>query len=379
MKNILFITILSLGLLAVCGCGLKNSDESSHPLFIRAGKARNANEMELAVKYYKRYLSINPKSSKTHLLVASIYDESLDKPLLAIYHYQRFLELVPRSSESENVKKWLEAAQRKYYNRTRLKYNDPEDVSVLQNTLFTTERELKKYKQEVKKLKLLQSRLALYARKLRDSEQKQEKELNKLKSDHGKTLKEMQKLKKELEDIRNKQNKAVGTNENKDEEQAKSEEKVKEEDGKKEVEKTEKTEDKVTEITEIKDKPEAKTVAGKTDSATGKSDSTQKPLVPEAESTPAAAKAKAEKKDMEAPAFMLTRDSVKNELEQKVKKTAVSQIYTVRKGDSLSAISRHFYGSSKYYKLIFDANRDVLSSETSLLPGQVLKIPPLKK
>lgn len=371
MKNILFITILSLGLLAFCGCGLRNSDEHSHPLFIRAEKARNANEMELAVKYYKRYLSINPESSRTHLLVASIYDENLDKPLLAVYHYERFLELVPRSSESENVRKWLAAAQKKYYNRTRLKYNDPEDVGVLQNSLFTTERELKKYKQEVEKLKSLQKRLVLYARKLRDSEQKQKKEFNKLKADHEKTLKEMQKLKKELESIRNKQEKSedetVEADKNKDEEQAKSEEKVKE------------SENTTTEKVEDEDEPEMVAAPEKSAPVSDKPSVSEKPVVPEAESTPAAAKAKAESKEMEAPAFMLTRGMTKPEPKQQKKKTIVSKVYTVQKGDSLSAISRRFYGSSRYYKLIFDANRDILTSETSLLPGQVLKIPPLKK
>ena len=379
-------------MLVICGCGFKNTDEHSHPFFIRAEKARKANEMELAVKYYKRYLSVNPESSKTHMLVASIYDENLDKPLLAVYHYVRFLELAPKSPETENVQKWLAAAQKKYYNRTRLKYNDPEDVSVLQNSLFTTERELKKHKQEVEKLKSLQKRLAVYARKLRDSKQEQEKELEKLKAEHGKTLKEVLALKKELQDIRNKQKKSeaetANADKSKDEEQSKTEDKVKdkaedktkqEDDEKKEAEKAEKN---VIETKKDGAETDKKIVPKKSDSATSATDNIkvpEKPLVPEAEVTPATAKAKAVKKELEAPAFMFTRGPVKTELEQRVEETAENQVYTVRKGDSLSAISRRFYGSSRYYKLIFDANRDVLASETSLRPGQVLKIPARKK
>jgi nucleoid-associated protein YgaU len=390
-------------MLVICGCGFKNGNECSHPFFIRAEKARNANEMELAVKYYKRYLSVNPESSKTHLLVASIYDENLDKPLFAVYHYVRFLELAPRSPEAENVQKWLAAAQKKYYNRTRLKYNDPEDVGVLQNTLFTTERELKKYKQEVEKLKSLQKRLAVYARKLRDSEQKQEKELKKLRGEHEKTLKNMVKLKKELadirEDIRNKQknsedkvadaDKAEASEKAKKEikevgiqEGEKSQKEIKEDKNSGEG-KTVKKDNAVAEKTkaesEVKVKVKKEVVPGKNASVPDKSDIPEKSMVPEAEATPAAAKAKAAEKELEAPAFMLTRGSVELKPGQRVKKDAGNQFYTVKKGDSLSAISRQFYGASRYYKLIFDANRDILASETSLLPGQVLKIPVRKK
>ena len=380
MRNIFYAVILSLGLLVICGCEFKNNDERSHPFFVRAEKARKANEMGLAVKYYKRYLSINPESSKTHLLVASIYDENLDKPLLAVYHYVRFLELAPRSPESENVQKWLAAAQRKYYNRTRLKYNDPEDVSVLQNTLFTTERELKKYKEKVEKLESLQKRLALYARKIRDSKQKQEKELAKLKSEHDKALKDILKLKKELEDIRNKQKEAEKKNadadKDKDEEQPKPEDKVSEDGEKKEQEKVENT---VAEPKKDKVESGKKDIPEKSASTPDKPNESDTPVVPEAEADPAAAKAKATKKELEAPAFMLTRGPVKTEAKQPPVKNIETRVYTVKKGDSLSAISRRFYGSSRYYKLIFDANRDVLTSETSLLPGQVLKIPERKK
>ena len=53
--------------------------------------------------------------------------------------------------------------------------------------------------------------------------------------------------------------------------------------------------------------------------------------------------------------------------------------YTVKSGDNLSRISKKVYGTSKYYKLIFDANSDVLSSLSDLKVGQKLKIPELKK
>ena len=56
----------------------------------------------------------------------------------------------------------------------------------------------------------------------------------------------------------------------------------------------------------------------------------------------------------------------------------VASLYVVRPGDSLSMISRKMYGTSKYYKLIYNANRDTLKSEEALAVGQKLRIPKIK-
>ena len=50
------------------------------------------------------------------------------------------------------------------------------------------------------------------------------------------------------------------------------------------------------------------------------------------------------------------------------------QTYTVAKGDNLSKIASHFYGSQDW-KRIFDANRDQLDDPDKIFPGQVLRIP----
>ena len=49
--------------------------------------------------------------------------------------------------------------------------------------------------------------------------------------------------------------------------------------------------------------------------------------------------------------------------------------YTVKPGDTLSAIARQFLGNSNAYMDIFEANRDQLSDPNKIKPGQVLKIP----
>jgi nucleoid-associated protein YgaU len=49
--------------------------------------------------------------------------------------------------------------------------------------------------------------------------------------------------------------------------------------------------------------------------------------------------------------------------------------YTVQAGDTLSKISKQFYGDANRYMKIFDANKDQLHDPNRIAPGQVLKIP----
>lgn len=52
-----------------------------------------------------------------------------------------------------------------------------------------------------------------------------------------------------------------------------------------------------------------------------------------------------------------------------------AQTYTVTAGDTLSKISKHFYGNANAYMKIFEANKDQLKDPNVIKPGQVLKIP----
>lgn len=54
---------------------------------------------------------------------------------------------------------------------------------------------------------------------------------------------------------------------------------------------------------------------------------------------------------------------------------AESQMYTVKSGDTLSAISKHVYGDANQYNKIFEANKPMLTSPDKIYPGQVLRIP----
>ena len=54
---------------------------------------------------------------------------------------------------------------------------------------------------------------------------------------------------------------------------------------------------------------------------------------------------------------------------------AASQTYTVQPGDTLSKISKEFYGESNQYMKIFYANRDKLKDPDKIQVGQHLVIP----
>jgi nucleoid-associated protein YgaU len=55
--------------------------------------------------------------------------------------------------------------------------------------------------------------------------------------------------------------------------------------------------------------------------------------------------------------------------------TGSTRRYTVKSGDSLSKISRDFYGNAGDYMKIFEANRDKLDDPNRIQPGQELVIP----
>jgi nucleoid-associated protein YgaU len=55
--------------------------------------------------------------------------------------------------------------------------------------------------------------------------------------------------------------------------------------------------------------------------------------------------------------------------------SASAKMYIVQPGDTLSKISKHFYGNANDYMKIYNANRDKLNDPNKIQPGQELKIP----
>lgn len=54
---------------------------------------------------------------------------------------------------------------------------------------------------------------------------------------------------------------------------------------------------------------------------------------------------------------------------------STAQKYTVKSGDSLSKIAKHFYGDANQYMRIFEANKDQLDDPNKIDVGQELTIP----
>jgi nucleoid-associated protein YgaU len=56
-----------------------------------------------------------------------------------------------------------------------------------------------------------------------------------------------------------------------------------------------------------------------------------------------------------------------------------AQFHTVESGDSLSKISKQYYGNAMKYMVIFEANKPMLKNPNLIYPGQVLRIPKLEE
>ena len=54
-----------------------------------------------------------------------------------------------------------------------------------------------------------------------------------------------------------------------------------------------------------------------------------------------------------------------------------SQFHDVVSGDTLSAISKKYYGDANKYNVIFEANKPMLSHPDNIFAGQKLRMPPL--
>jgi nucleoid-associated protein YgaU len=52
-----------------------------------------------------------------------------------------------------------------------------------------------------------------------------------------------------------------------------------------------------------------------------------------------------------------------------------AKTYTVKAGDTLSAIAKAHLGSANAYMKIFELNKDQLSDPDKIKPGQVLRLP----
>ena len=54
---------------------------------------------------------------------------------------------------------------------------------------------------------------------------------------------------------------------------------------------------------------------------------------------------------------------------------SVMEKYTVKKGDTLQKISKQFFGTTKKWTKIYEANKGVLKAPNKIYPGQVIDVP----
>jgi nucleoid-associated protein YgaU len=52
-----------------------------------------------------------------------------------------------------------------------------------------------------------------------------------------------------------------------------------------------------------------------------------------------------------------------------------AEYYIIKKGDTLSAVAKQFYGKAGDYPRIFEANREVIKDANLIYPGQKIRIP----
>ena len=55
-----------------------------------------------------------------------------------------------------------------------------------------------------------------------------------------------------------------------------------------------------------------------------------------------------------------------------------TEYYLIQKGDTLSRISKQYYGDANKYAVIFEANREVIKQPDLIFPGQKIRIPAMR-
>lgn len=373
-----------LGALIVClaaGCDFMESNEVGHPLFKQGKREMEKENYEEAIKYFQKYLRVRPDSARTHLILAGIYDENLDSQINAIYHYQEFMRLSPDSTEAKNAEKWLATAKRKYYVKMKTKFNDPEVVASLQDELAGADIRIKKLVEDHNKmvtaieegkknvaqlnnqLASVQSEKEKFDADLTISQEKQKK----IETDLTTVIERLKKLDVENKRLQQLYNEEVQKSKNAAEETARAVNALntlKAEHAKSlaALEKTNQPQPPVR-------TPSVPAVAEQVKTAAAPAEKSATATEKAAESQPETMQ---EEKTDEKTASLPSPESVS------VPEMMKMRFYTVKSGDTLTKIAKQFYGASKYYKLIQDENKAELGSENKMMPGKVLRIPPLK-
>ena len=138
------ITVLLLLLCLTAGC--KRTDVEKHPLMKRAEDCRLEGDFQGAANGYKRLLEKYPDNPKLHLKLASLCDESLNRPDGAIFHYEEYLALTPENSpDRQEIIAYRDAARQRLIDSVKPQDNKLEELEKENQALRNRIEELKKH------------------------------------------------------------------------------------------------------------------------------------------------------------------------------------------------------------------------------------------
>lgn len=316
--NIRLLLAASASLMLLCSCG--DRGDASHPLLVKAARELVRNQPDKAARNLEHYLKLFPSSSDAHKQLATIYDDHLKNPLKAIYHYRMYLESSSQPPpDKDAITKWIENAEYKYYLALKDRFNDPEDLNTLRFKLNSARDSVEKAEKlvaasagELRMANRKNSSLTSYINEMKTAAQVDKANIARLQRDVAVASNKNAVLTAELATLKLK---------------------LAEVETRKEAPAGERPNEDDEEIPDI---------------SHGFVSPTPKPAPPS------------------------TGQTVDTENKNDAPKI---RVHTVKDGDTLMRISQQYYGSARYYKLILDANKEVLQAPHLLMPGQLLKIP----
>ncbi len=343
IKKILTIVPLLAFMMLFSSCGDYIGKEKEHPFFVKAGACKASGNYKEAAEYYEEFLNVCPRSPITHYELAALYGDNLDDPFKAVYHYQRYLELAKNSPDAENVSKFIEISKRKAFDLLSKQFESAETA--------------KAYAEAAKVKKMLDQYVAYSTRLreqntlLRNQNSEMRSRIEKFSRDSSEFRKTVQNLKKQME-----QPESSGTS-------------------------------RQTAVLPVPlpggDKPgrssgpppssgdpwENAPVAAASATSTATEDGKAPAKSPG--SSPASGKPAAV-----AAAGTAGTSAAGTAAAGKTAAPSAGKTHKVVKGDTLYNLAKKYYGSSRYYRLIWDANKAQLGEKGLLRIGQELVLPP---